>query len=893
MSRKNISSIVFLLIIIIAVSAYFIYPKLVKTDADPWLMIPDNSALIFQFDKPSSFVDKLEDDNEVLQSALKSPEFKKVEIQLNWLKDLLKENESYFDLLANSSLFVSIHPNEIKKTTSRLLLSQIETNLGIDKIRSLLGEKLGNKYAIAEISERNFAGIKIIDAVNEQTFYMTFKDGILLASSDLNLITKSLETYNSTQSNFSKTSDFSQVQKTAGKKVDAKIYINYKNFSELLKLHSSVENTEVLEWFSEFASWTEVDLIVKKDEILMTGFTSFKNKEFSFLNRINAQLPKKSLILNVCPFNTDILLRFGFSDYYSHYLSSHDEAKVPSLNYDLSQFLKLIGNEIAFGCNANQISEFEDKSFAIINVKDRARAEKLLGELAKITKGKRRSKINGYSINQIKNKEFLSSLFGNAFKSINKNYYLFMGDNIVFANSKEMLGNIIQMYDTGKTLDLNDNFKAFSDNLSSTDNISLFIKPKDIFYLFPKFMEPETSKVILGNKELINDLQGLSFQFSNDGKMAYTNFYLKLGTTFSEENLALWKIELDNEIVGKPSLVRNHATNKFMVLVFDKSSNLYLIDTDGQLLWKKRVDGLPQGEIHQVDYFKNGKIQYLFNTRDFIYLIDKNGNFVKNYPKKLNPASTNGLNVFDYNRKKDYRLMLAQADKKIYNYNINGSKVKGWKEPHTHNIVNESVKRVVANNKDFILITDIDNKTKIVNRKGKERINIKGSVNKARNSSFYVNRTNSKGIILTTNQKGKLTYIKSNGRLDQTDFGAFTKDHFFLYEDFNDDNSVDFIFVDGRKMQVFDRYKKELFSYHFENEINIKPMFFSLGHKQSVLGVVSSQEKTIYLFDSKGNTIISRGLVGETPFTVGSLKNNRELNLVTAAGSMLYNYRLK
>lgn len=897
MSKKNISSIIFLSVIIIAVLAYFVYPKFVKTDANAWTMIPDDAALIMQIDKPADIAQKLIEDNGVWQTALKSSEFKKIELQIIKLNEILSENDSYFNLLTNSNLLVSFHPDTVNKSTSRLFLSQIEENLGLNELKSIIGEKLGDKFAVADINEREFAGIKIIDVVNEQTFYLSFLDGTLLASSNLNLMDEAFKTYKSAAGNFSASDEFIQVQNTAGKKVDARIYINYENFAELLKNYSSNENLSSIEWLSNFANWTETDVILKKDEIIMTGFTSFKTNENSFLNRIYTQKPQNNQILNLCPFNTDILLRMGFSDFYSHFLSFHDVKeqafKIPDLNYDLTQFLQLVGNEIAFGSNASQISEFESRSFAVIHLKDRSRAEKVLKEIAKASKGKSAAKVNGYSINQINNKQFLSNLFGTAFSSITKNYYLFTGNYVIFANSKDMLIGILQMYDTGKTLDLNDNFKKYADNLSSSENISLFIKPKDLFNVFPKFIESETNKSLINSKEAINDIQGISFQFSNDGPLAYTNFYIKLGNTYSEENLALWKIELDDEIVGKPSLVRDHTSNKYMVLVFDKSSNLYLIDTDGQLLWKKRVDGLPQGEIHQVDYFKNGKIQYLFNTRDFIYLIDKDGNFVKNYPKKLNPASTNGLNLFDYNRKKDYRLMLAQADKKVYNYNINGSKVKGWKEPHTQNIVNETVKRVVANNKDFILITDIDNKTKIVNRKGNERIKVKGKIDKARNSDFYVNRTNSKGIIITTNEQGKLVYIKSNGVLNQTDFGTFTKNHYFLYEDFNDDNSVDFIFVDGRKMRVFDRYKKPLFSYDFENEINIQPMFFSLGHKQSVLGVVSSEEKTIYLFDSKGNTIISKGLVGETPFTVGSLNNNRELNLVTAAANVLYNYRLK
>ena len=897
MSKKNFSSIIFLSVIIIAVLAYFVYPKFVKTDANAWTMIPDDVALILQIDKPADIAQKLIEDNGVWQTALKSSEFKKIELQIIKINEILSENESYFNLLTNSNLFISFHPDTINKSTSRLFLSQLEINMGLNELKSVIGEKLGDKFVIADMNERGFAGIKIIDVVNEQTFYLSFLDGTLLASSNLNLMDEAFKTYKLAGGNFSATNDFIQLQNTAGKKVDARIYINYENFAELLKNYSSGENVSSIEWLSNFANWTETDVILKKDEIIMTGFTSFKTKENSFLNRIHIQKPQNNQVLNLCPFNTDILLRMGFSDFYSHFLSFHDVKeqvfKIPDLNYDLTKFLKLVGNEIAYGSNANQMSEFEARSFAVIHLKDRSRAEKVLKEIARASKGKSTTKVNDYYINQINNKQFLSNLFGIAFSSITKNYYLFTGNYVIFANSKDMLIGIMQMYDTGKTLDLNDNFKKYSDNLSSSENISLFIKPKDLFNVFPKFVEIETNKSLLNSKEAINDIQGISFQFSNDGPLAYTNFYIKLGNTYSEENLALWKLELDDEIVGKPFLVRNHTSNKYMVLVFDKSSNLYLIDTDGQLLWKKRIDGLPQGEIHQVDYFKNGKIQYLFNTRDFIYLIDKKGNFVKNYPKKLNPASTNGLNLFDYNRKKDYRLMLAQADKKVYNYNINGSKVKGWKEPHTQNIVNETVKRVVANNKDFILITDIDNKTKIVNRKGKERIKVKGKIDKARNSDFYVNRTNSKGIIITTNEQGKLVYIKSNGALSQTDFGTFSKDHYFLYEDFNDDNSVDFIFVDGRKLRVFDRYKKLLFSYDFENEINIQPMFFSLGHKQSILGVVSSQEKTIYLFDSKGNIVISKGLVGETPFTVGSLNNNRELNLVTAADNILYNYRLK
>ena len=158
---------------------------------------------------------------------------------------------------------------------------------------------------------------------------------------------------------------------------------------------------------------------------------------------------------------------------------------------------------------------------------------------------------------------------------------------------------------------------------------------------------------------------------------------------------------------------------------------------------------------------------------------------------------------------------------------------------------------------------------------------------------YFENKTNNKGIILTTNESGKLVYFNVDGSMQQTDFGDFSPQHFFLYEDFNNDGSLDFIFLDKNELKVFSRLKKEVFSYKFNSAIKIKPMFFKIGKNQKALGIVADQEKTIYLFDNKGNIIINKGLVGETPFTVGSLNNNKELNLVTAAGNVLYNYRLK
>ena len=107
-------------------------------------------------------------------------------------------------------------------------------------------------------------------------------------------------------------------------------------------------------------------------------------------------------------------------------------------------------------------------------------------------------------------------------------------------------------------------------------------------------------------------------------------------------------------------------------------NNIYLINQVGRILWKLPLPELINSEIYQVDYFRNGKLQLLFSTRNNLYLIDRMGNFVDHYPIKLRSPATCGVSVFDYDNTRDYRLFIACEDKKVYAYTKEGALLKGW-----------------------------------------------------------------------------------------------------------------------------------------------------------------------------------------------------------------------
>ncbi|MAE07736.1 MAG: hypothetical protein CL661_03125 [Bacteroidetes bacterium] len=893
MLRNKFLFIVIIVLLVFAAVIWYLYNNFGKVDGNPWDMIPDNAGLIIEIDKPSDIYNKLEN-NPIWQRLLEVQDIENFNGEISWIDSLISNKTDYSKLFWNSPLIFTFYSDSITNAEI-LILSKIESHVDLSKLKSLLSIELGREYAILDIVGVS-DGFKIVSVSKNTTRYFTFVDGVFAYSSSADLFKKLYDTYSGKLPKLTDDRAFVKLKQSAGAKVQARVYIQYSELSDILEPILNADNQDAAKLISSFANWSEMDILLKDNELILSGF-SIAETEDKYLRKLEGQQSVKLKALNIIPYNANTVVWLGIPDFskyfYKNNLESTSETISSNLNFDINKLINQIGDEIVFASSANSLLSFTTNSWLIVKMLDNKSAIENLKRIVLNTGNTKTTRHNNYEINKINKTSFIPDVFGDAFSVIENNYYTFIGDYAVFANSESALKSLISYFETGKTLDLNDNFKTFSDNISSQSNLLVYIEPGELRGRLAEYFNNNVVKEIAINEKVINSFQGLAFEFSTGDPLLFTNFYIKYSKEHHEEDLALWKVQLDDDIVWGPYLVSDHQTNNQNIIVFDKRRSMYLINSSGQILWKKKLDNIPISNIFQIDYYKNGKIQYLFNTPDYIYLIDKLGRNVTGFPKKLHSKATNGVVVFDYLNNRDYRLLIAQSDKRVYNYSIKGKEIKGWKLPHTQNLVIEPVTRLVANKKDYIIISDIDNEIKIVNRKGNNRINLSGILKKAKNSDYYVNQTNSKGIILTTDEMGRLVYISSKGKLDHTDFGKFSPDHFFIYKDFNGDNSKDFIFIDGNDLKVFDRFKNELFSYHFESEITIKPSFFNLGKRQRVLGVVADKERTIYLFDNKGNIIISKGLVGETPFTVGNLENDNKINLVSAAGSILYNYRLK
>ena len=132
-------------------------------------------------------------------------------------------------------------------------------------------------------------------------------------------------------------------------------------------------------------------------------------------------------------------------------------------------------------------------------------------------------------------------------------------------------------------------------------------------------------------------------QFGLEKDLFFTNFYLNYNPALMKKTKSAWELQLDTLVNMKPYIVLNHYTGNKEVLVQDAADNLMLFGTNGKILWKRHLPEKILGQVHQIDFYKNNKLQLLFNTRGYIFLIDRNGKDVENYPIKFKSPATNGL----------------------------------------------------------------------------------------------------------------------------------------------------------------------------------------------------------------------------------------------------------
>ena len=140
-------------------------------------------------------------------------------------------------------------------------------------------------------------------------------------------------------------------------------------------------------------------------------------------------------------------------------------------------------------------------------------------------------------------------------------------------------------------------------------------------------------------------------------------------------------LERDTTVVIPTGLfpVQNSATGQ--TNYFYQNANLFLClnDENGKGVWGVPFKTPICGAVESIDYYGNGKIQFLFAAGSSLYLIDRLGRFVGGFPVDLGKPVLLGPRAYDFTGAHGYTVLVLHKDNSVEMYNLHGRKPADWK----------------------------------------------------------------------------------------------------------------------------------------------------------------------------------------------------------------------
>lgn len=761
----------------------------------------------------------------------------------------------------------------------------------LEQVQKYLEEVLGTKsikikeYESIEINFYDLNGIEISFAQ---------VDNVILFSSSSILIEEGIRGL-SAEMHLPDNLGFKKLLKTADISSDGNFFINFNELGSYLNLFAN-SKASFIKSFKEFGGWAELDLNSKNESLMLNGFSFISDSISTYLSSFNSEKAQSLNLSSVLPENTGVLTYMSYSGFesfkakYDKYLSQKQvlykhQKNVLKINKKHSftvetDFYDWIGDEMAlFTINGDDAS-FEKNSGLILKVSDLAKAKKGLNQIHKSTKVNNEIKYQTLIINDLGLSNFLALVLGDEFKTISQSNYLIIEDYVIFANDVSTLKHIVNYYLRGKTLVKNIQFNKFYEQFSGESNLFYYCNFKLSGNYFNSVLSSEDLGYYNNIKDSLQKLQAFGLQINSNKNLFYTNAFLNYNSNEESQNISLLEVKLDTTYTKKPWIVFNHYTKEKELLVQDDNHKLYLINNVGKVLWERQLKEPIIGEVQQVDRYKNDKYQYVFVTKNKIHQIDRKNRDVGNYPIELKAPVSQGLAVLDYDKNRNYRMLVTQG-KNIHNFKIDGTIVEGWKYKPSDDVASEP-KLIQIKGKDYVVVSDLKGRVRILNRKGEDRIKLSNQLpSNCRNHFIWRNNALSNSGVLATDTSGTIFFVKLADEMETFTLKSFENDFKVNYQDFNGDGIIEFVVINDQSVQIFKNNKKLLTTI---SDIEFDPAYgvetFVLEDKRCINIVSDKKEMKIYGFDEEGVLLNGFPIDGISPSLVTDLDGNKTFDLI-------------
>lgn len=700
---KRYTTVGVLLIIAIAIVVGYLRLATHQDNKRPlYDALPSNSAIIFSFPnalRTFSHIDTQSYANEVYGLSVISNMKHKLD-----MVDSLLSGVGY--TLSGTPMLASVHATS-KKDADILYLIELAPSQSERFFSDLQAGGI-------KMKQRSFRQLAIYDVTSNIAAPLTlaYNEGVLIASAAPFLVEEALLQMIERPSILTDP-NLSRIVNMVSEDVDVSVIVSPGNLhvlDELMWASNAAFKDDLHQWADRIA----LDVTFRDNDLVLTGYATSTDTSYLALHQQPATYVFDAD--KVMPGNTAHFI-------YSTFSGLNDTGEDDPL--DLDNYLKeLLNGEIVTGVMESLDDELDNDRFHLLKLTDVDRTEQGLAELQRLL-----GNDESGDIAQLKCGNAFDALFSEQVNIANDPFYAIVGEYLLIAESEAIIERFIKNTQQ-RTLYQSLVYQQFHQHITSTSNVSVYVAPNLLREILPILLTEELANDAAEHWSAVKNVQGGIMQFTSYEGMFFVNGYVQFkqdgGAPIVIENAgdgkSIWRGKLDSTINSRPWFVEDLTEkNDHDVVIQDVTGRLYYMDKSGKLLWSKDLNEPIIGDIHQVDLYKNGKLQLVFNTATQIHLIDRLGNNVEQFPISLPAKAANGMLVVDYDNRRNYRYFVACENYKIFGYYANGKPLPGWSPKARVGTIPFPMQHLLTDGKDYLIATNIDGTLLYFDRKADRR----------------------------------------------------------------------------------------------------------------------------------------------------------------------------
>ncbi|MEL6649269.1 MAG: DUF3352 domain-containing protein [Bacteroidota bacterium] len=505
---------------------------------NPLDLVPSDVIYAIESDRPVKDWQELSD-SEVWRYLKGNEAFLEITEMADYLDSLLSANQKLVDAVRLGDMVISAHMTSREDYDFLIIVDLKGKGRKLAKLKPVVEETFSQLgYEVSSDEYFNLNVYNLYDPEYKDNLTISIVGNILVASYTEKLVRDAI--IQSEKPSLLENPAFKQVRDRAERDELYTFYLNYDRLDEYLGIYTDGA-PEMLGDLNNIIRYSAFDLLMDDDEIRMDGALKQTDSIGSYLTIYKDVGMGKSHIENVLPGHTAMYTSIGFDNFaelYQRFENQYQETDPEGYKTILTarnqlekrldieferDFFQWMTDEVVtavvpLGENSNEYAYYALLHFDDLELTEE-RLDYVMKKIGKTLVKFKEYDYQGFDIRYLKLKGFFSLFFKKMFSEIDKPYFTYLDDYVVFSNDTTALHYLIDEYLQQNILRNKEDYDDFMDQFNSRYSIFTYMQMEPLYPYIRESLDTETARDLARNKQYLFSFPQFGLQVRPDGEM--------------------------------------------------------------------------------------------------------------------------------------------------------------------------------------------------------------------------------------------------------------------------------------------------------------------------------------------------------------------------------------